>query len=296
MQVTSAPVKDYYEFIRQNKATLLSLYRDCRLERKQRKWDSGWTSGYRLFIDGELATGSSIGEDEIRLFLDLPNIVSARYMYCVGVAFGLSTFCFALAKPDNAVFGIDDYSERPGEATNRARVLVEEIATSVFDNVFLPIGRSPVDTVNCLNRLPKDEKLSILFIDGEHTDEAAAADFNGAKEFVGPETVVLWHDVYDVKKAFADSFSAEWFDRSYILRTYGVLGIYFNSTLFPALDEYLRINCLIWEDWEIRLKFLKLSWKIASRVDHAFLLDRPLSKLEVRIVKAKRGLLSVLGR
>ena len=106
---------------------------------------------------------------------------------------------------------------------------------------------------------------------------------------------MLWHDVDSVKKAFADCFSAVWFDRSYLLRTYGVLGIYFNSRLYPALDEYLRNNCLILEDWEMRLKYLKLSWKI-GRVDHAFLLDRPLIMLEVRIVKAKRGLQSVLGR
>ena len=50
---------------------------------------------------------------------------------------------------------------------------------------FIHIGRSPEDTLKCPNRLPKDEKLSILLIDGEHTDEAAAADFNGAKEFMG---------------------------------------------------------------------------------------------------------------
>lgn len=250
MDTATKIVNDYYHHIEACKKTLFALYEGEKLERKIVARGGGWTWGYRLMVGDQMATGSSIGEDEIKFFLDLPHIVDARYSFCIGVAFGLSTFTLALAKPDHLVFGIDNYTERAGDATDHARELVQRVIRERVTNVHLHIGTSPQNTAACLARMPKEKKLSIVFIDALHRNPAATADFQGVKPFLNEDSVILWHNVNSVHQAFTESFPPELFDRRFVLHTYGIMGIYYNSTRHAHLEAYIKNNCLIWHDWE----------------------------------------------
>lgn len=246
-------VSDYYNYIHKRKQVLFALYEKEQLERKIVPQSNDWTWAYRLVVNGQIATGSSIGEDEIKFFFDLPHLIDAKYSYCIGVAFGLSMFNLALAKPDNRVYGIDNYSERAGAGTNHARELVERLIHDHFVNVCLHIGTSPEDTPVCLSTMPQDAKLSLVFIDGLHSNSAAMADYTGVRSFIDDRTVVLWHDAFLVSNAFRECFEPNLFNRLYIMRTYGVMGIYFNTHAHPALEHYLRDNCLVRDNWEQKL-------------------------------------------
>lgn len=243
----------YYDELAARKARLFQLYEGERLERTAFGRGNGWTWGYRLFVNDEWATGSSIGEDEIKLFFDIPNVIAAKYCYAVGVAFGLSTFNLALSKADLQVFAIDNYSKRPGAQTDYAQRLVRRLIAEQVPNVRLHVGTSPEEAAVCLRDLPAEEKLSLVFIDGLHTNEAATADFRAIQSYIGPQTVILWHNVYSTKNAFADCWLPELFDQRHVLRTYGVLGVYFNRRVHPGVEAYLRDNCLPWAEWEKNL-------------------------------------------
>jgi len=63
-------------------------------------------------------------------------------------------------------------------------------AAGVEDRVVAVVGRST--TVAAFWRTP----LNLLFIDGGHTDEAAAADYDGWARWVAPGGALLIHDVF----------------------------------------------------------------------------------------------------
>src|SRR5262245_49600555 len=95
---------------------LFSLYEgeDVRPKYLRRKHTDNpgeaWTWGHQFIIGGKSACGSSIGEDEIRLFFELSDLVDDRPSATIGVAFGLSLFALALARPGVPAIGIDNYS------------------------------------------------------------------------------------------------------------------------------------------------------------------------------------------
>lgn len=249
-----AIVLEHTRWLAERKRALFALYAGDILERKVVARGGGWTWGYQLMVNGKIASGASIGEDEIRLFLDLPHLIGGRFAYCIGVAFGLSTFALALSRPEMTVFGIDNFTE--GAATGATRRRVENCIRERFGNVRLHVGTSPQDTPACLTALPRDGRLDLVFIDGLHLDAAAGADFAGVLPYLGESSVVLWHNTYATPQAFRDSYDPNHFDTSWVLRTYGVLGIYFNRSAHPALDQYLRDHCLPWNDWEAHLAIL----------------------------------------
>lgn len=242
-------------WLAERKEALFELYAGERLVEKVVPRGGGWTWGYRLFT-GELeASGASIGEDEIRLFLDLPNLIDARFAYCVGVAFGLSTFALALAKPDLTVFAIDNFTE--GYVADHARALVERQIRERVGNVHLHVGTSPQDTAACLAGLPAGAGLDLVFIDGAHQDDAAHADFAATLPYLTERSVVLWHNTYATLGAFEAGQKAFPCDTVAVLRTYGALGIYFNQRVHPLLASYLRDHCLLWDDWQRNLAILE---------------------------------------
>ena len=243
-------INSYYTQFAKYKRDLFSLYNGESLERRIVPQGNGYTWGYRLMVGNEPASGSSIGEDEIRLLYDIVHLIDAQYAFSVGVAYGFSTFVLALARNDLVVYGIDNYTERPGPATNYAQQLVERIIAESFDNVQLYVGTSPTDTDKCLASLPENAKLSLVIIDGLHTDLAASKDYYGVRRYIDSGTVILWHNTYSTRHAFYQCFDRHLFDRSYVLHTYGAMGVYYHSGKHPKLDSYLGQNCLIWDNWE----------------------------------------------
>ena len=285
-------VHTYIEELRAFKRALFGLYEQqaCKLAKKQALRAGGTTWGYRLAAwDGqagfEKITGSSIGEDEIKLFYDLCQLVQPTYSYIIGNGFGFSTFCLALAWPAGEVIAIDNWSE--GEQGLLARDLaLRIIEANNLRNVHIHTGSSPQDTPAALaplRALHESGRLSLLFIDGLHTNEAARADFLGALDYLDRHSVVLWHDVHAVRETFELCYQMKGnalFDRHFVLRTYGPMGIYYNSQAHPLIDSYLKDSCLIWYDWEKFMEALRnvdyfaqlfalqrsLPWRIASRL------------------------------
>lgn len=238
---------------------LMALYPEGSLIPRKPNRAGGWTWGYRYRDAERPLTGSSIGEDEIRLLFDLVTLGAPGSAFVIGHAFGLSTFALAVASGGTCqVFAIDSWAE--GSDSKTARDLSEQLIATrpVLSRVRLTSGRSPDKTPQALAGL--DGPLGILFIDGEHTNEAAAADFEGARPHLDQRTICLWHNVDQTIAAFDDSLHADedrpW-DRRYVLRSYGPLGITFSSTAHPWLDPYLASHNLIWADWQTYLPVLQ---------------------------------------
>lgn len=198
-----------------------------------------WTHGHQFLIGGKSACGSSIGEDEIRLFFELSDLVDDRPSCTIGVAFGLSLFALALARPEVRAIGIDNYSDWRGEGTDYVRDLVQRLMETRVPNAELVIGSSPGVTSKAL-----DGPVSIAFIDGLHTNEAAAADFDGLSPFLDSRSIVLWHDTPQVRHALRTTFDQTRWDRLDILRTYRRMGLFYNSREHPAIEEYVKLGSL----------------------------------------------------
>jgi predicted O-methyltransferase YrrM len=275
-------VNEYRTF----KEKLFGLYKNqgAVLEKKEVPWTLSTTCGYRLASWDKVKsqtklTGSSIGEDEVKIFFDICRIVKPSASYVIGHAFGLSTFCLALAYPENHVIAIDNWSE--GEEGSIAKKLTESIIeTNRLSNVSIYTGSSPKDTPSALACIEKSNKgkLSLAFIDGLHTNEAASADFTGILPYLDEKSVVLWHNVHVVSEAFDSGYNEKeklLFDQKSVLRTHGPLGIYYSKNAHPLLHIYLKDSSLEWPRWE---KYITILTKEKWILDQLALREKPLWK------------------
>lgn len=231
----------HYAAISAHRREVFGLYEGQKLKQRRmnqrRRGPDEWARGYELWIDNQKVCGSSIGDDEIRLMYEVAELIDMRSAYTIGVAFGLSTFALALARPEATVYAIDDYSEREATATKHALPLVRKIIQERCPNVRLHVGRSPEGTPAALAGLAGP--LGLTFIDALHKDHAAAADYRGTAPFLDETSVVLWHDVDRTMGAFRDCFRGSPFDRAERLNSYSSMAIYYNAKAHPALEEYL---------------------------------------------------------
>ena len=60
--------------------------------------------------------------------------------------------------------------------------------------------------------------------------------------------------------------SPQW-DRRFVLRSYGPLGIAYSSTAHPWLDPYLESHSLVWRDWQTYLPVLQRVRRAAWLLD-----------------------------
>lgn len=236
----------YYAALAASKRALFALYDGEQLKRKflqarhREVATECWTWGHQFRYEGESACGSSIGEDEIKLFLEIGDLIDMRSSATIGVAFGLSLFALAIGRPSATAIGIDDYSDHRGEGTNYVRAFVERTIADKVPNARLQIGSSPDDTAAAVGT---HAPLGLAFIDGEHTDRAAKGDFEGLSPHLDARSVVLWHDTPQVLGAFKSCADARW-DQRVILRTYRRMGLYYNAVEHPALHAYLALCAL----------------------------------------------------
>jgi predicted O-methyltransferase YrrM len=262
-------VEIYLNKIIQHKEKLFGLYREtgAQLIRKEVNRAGGTTWGYRLISYGkysakEKISGSSIGDDEIRIFYDICQLIHPKQTVIIGNGFGLSAFALALSHPDNEVVAIDNWSE--GEFSIAARDLSLDICKSakLQDRVHIVTGTSPQDTPRAMQYFDKHKeiKVDLAFIDGYHTNEAAAADYQGLLPYLDSHSIVLWHNVYSVREAFQDAVMKEndrlW-DQEMVLRTFGPLGVYYETKTYPKLHQYFQNLNLEWRDWDMYLSALK---------------------------------------
>lgn len=231
----------HYAAVADHKRRIFALYEGLTIKSRQmnqrRRGPDEWARGYELWSDNQKVCGSSIGDDEIRMFYEIADLIGMTSAYTIGTAFGLSTFALALARPEATVYAIDDYSEREVTARKYALPLVRKIIQERCPNVRLHVGRSPEDTPAALDGL--DGSLGLVFIDALHKDHAAAADYRGTAPFLDETSVVLWHDVDRTMGAFRDCFRGSPFDRAERLHSYSSMAIYYSSRVRPDLEEYL---------------------------------------------------------
>lgn len=256
-QLVAEKVRDFRRF----KAALFGMYeqQQARLVRKVNSHTDGTTWGYRLVLDSaqSKATGSSIGEDEIRIFYDICQLVQPKTTYVIGNAFGFSTMCLATAWPEGKVVAIDNWSE--GEFGQRARELTLKLIEEnrLGDRVMIHTGSSPGDTPAALARLGAEVPLTMVLIDGLHTEEAGRADFAAVRSHLREDSVVFWHSLVGFEHSYA-SLGGALFDQHRVLRTHGPLGIFYNSRRHPLLHTYLEDACLFWDDWQTTVRLVPM--------------------------------------
>ncbi|MGQ0764275.1 MAG: class I SAM-dependent methyltransferase [Gemmatimonadota bacterium] len=256
--VGDTPTRQHTLGFRDFRHSLFGLYerRGVHLEHKEMPWTLGTTWGYWLGSwNGKAATdtacAASIGEDEIRLFHDVCELTDPATALVIGHSFGLSTFCLALAAPAARVVALDNWSDV--DSTILQKPLTEAIlASGETPNVHLHEGESPRDLAAAIECAGISGTLDLVFIDGMHTDQAAAADFAGLRPWLGKRTIVFWHNVHLTGHAFHDGAggtAARLYDVRSVLRTHGPMGIYYSSEAHPLLNEYLRAASLFWPEW-----------------------------------------------
>jgi predicted O-methyltransferase YrrM len=253
------PIQQQTLAFRNFRQALFGLYdrRGAQLEQKEMPWSLGTTWGYWLASWQDrravgIACAASIGEDEVRLFHDLCELAEPTSALVIGHSFGLSTFCIALAAPTAKVVALDNWSD--ADSRSLARPLSESIqAEDDLAHVHVHEGESPRDIAPALRAGNLEGSLDLAFIDGLHTDAAAAADFQGLLPHLTARSVVLWHNVHQTSRAFEDGAGGEaarLFNVRSVLRTHGPLGIYYSSEEHPLLSEYLRSGSLFWPEWK----------------------------------------------
>jgi predicted O-methyltransferase YrrM len=286
----------YLADVRAYKDKLFGLYAAAGavLGRKETARGGGTSWGYRLiscpgYDSGGKPTGTSIGDDEIRIFYDICQLIQPRHSLVIGNGFGVSAFALALGWPEGEVVAMDNWSE--GEAGIVARDLSLKIchAAGMSKRVTIFTGTSPADIPAAVRPWLEGgmDKLDLAFIDGLHTDAAAAADFQGLQPYLRPQSVVLWHNIHATSRAFQETADGEggtlWLQHP-ALRTYGPLGIYYHPVEQPALHQYLQLTNLIWNDWSRYLRALLKSGTPAPAQPVSF--DQ----------KARRGVRSLIQR
>ena len=255
-----APAVPYAEALHALRERLFGLYADqgALLERKVMPWSLGTTWGYWLrewkgMRASKENSAASIGDDEVRLFSDLCQLVRPEVSYVIGNSFGFSTFCLALAWPRGRVVAIDNWSEPDTAAINQP-LTDAIIAAGGFGNVVVHTGSSPADTRAALEAAGcAGRPLSIAFIDGLHRNDAALADFRGLLPHLDERSIVLWHNVNTTADAFREGWRGggnRLYDQMHVLRTHGPLGIYYARAAHPAVHRYLADSSLVWPEWE----------------------------------------------
>lgn len=245
---------EYFDKLSDVHRNVLAYYeqKGLRILRKERPKGLGITYGYRI-QKSSLVSTASIGKDEITIFHDLSRIIKPKATFIIGHGFGLSSLVVALSHPGGSVLSIDNWSHANigGYLYKLAKEMQEEIP-----NLFVYTGSSPKDSKIALTHFGI-ESLSLVFIDGMHTDQATFEDFHGVFRFLEPSSVVLWHNAQDTW----DGINLAWrkhgrtlFSRKYLLFSWGPLAIFFNEKENPNIMQYLDNRCLIWKNWQAYLK------------------------------------------
>jgi predicted O-methyltransferase YrrM len=285
------PLQDYLDAVGSYKERLFRLYDSTGavLGRKETPRGGGTTWGYRLvscpgFDAGGKLTGTSIGDDEIRIFYDICQLIKPRRSMVIGNGFGLSAFGLALAWPEGEVVAMDNWSE--GEAGIAGRDLSLKICREggMDGRVTIFTGTSPQDTPAAMRRWVErgENCLDLAFIDGLHAEAAAAADFEGLRPYLRSRSVVIWHNIHKTARAFEEA-SAFW-QAHCALRSYGPLGISYQPEEHPQLHSYLQVSNLVWNEWSRYLRALLKSRPAAPPADPSL------------AVKTRRRIRSVLKR
>jgi len=131
---------------------------------------------------------------------ELAKIISARRpsLICeIGTNLGgtLLLWC-ALAKPDAKIISIDMPGGPFGGGYRRYRTnYYRSFAYRDQELLLLRLDSHAPETFRYVHEFCANEKLDFLFIDGDHTYEGVKADFETYSKLVGPNGLIVFHDI-----------------------------------------------------------------------------------------------------
>jgi len=147
-----------------------------------------------------LPWGMACSTNDIELFHRMTRNVDARNIFIVGNAWGFSAMCFAAMCPLANIDVIDAedacnpdvqpiFGPRLKEFTAMARKVAGKHCPG---RVNITTGYSPQDTLNAIR---EGVKYDVVFIDGEHTNDAMKADYYGIKNYLSEKCIIFFHDI-----------------------------------------------------------------------------------------------------
>jgi predicted O-methyltransferase YrrM len=150
-----------------------------------------------------LETGGGISIADLAFFVGLRHVFAPARIFVVGNAFGYSAFVLAEIFPDAGIDVIDAGIE--GTCNQLGNDVTLAISEEIYKNVRLTIGTSPQDVPNAARFSAYD----LIFIDGQHSNDAQRNDFIGLLPYADAQSVVYLHDVdmcsmQDSYRAIAD--------------------------------------------------------------------------------------------
>ena len=247
------------EFIRRRMMRgrrLLAEFKSVPLSECDRAVGMGVETGYRWMLTGERqACGSSISMHEAHLLQEVGEMAGAKVQLGIGAGFGFSAAAMWFCPARPLVIVIDDWSEGPkGEdgTPRMVRDFVEhQLPGRLAPRLRVHTGRSPEDVPRILGEEEADvDPLGLVLIDGEHTPTAVLRDFKGVLPFLGPQSVVFFHDSHSYLEVFdvLASIGAGVFDKVVTLRTYGAMTVMLNSRVNGHILHYFEALSLIWNN------------------------------------------------
>src|SRR5262245_20830242 len=204
--------------------------------------DAGFTHFFRDHRT-PLNVGGGLAPIEIHFLEDLfAGRYSPRNVLIIGNAFGWSTLALGLMLPRARVVAIDAGLE--GDAPAEGADLTRRVAAEEGVDVRVVDALSPRD----LPRVVKaefDRPLDFVLVDGLHTNEQLARDFNAAASLSADSCVFLFHDVlhWHMVAGFDGLPVGSGRERRLLTRCASGMGIVFPSTLDHLAREAIEAYC-----------------------------------------------------
>jgi predicted O-methyltransferase YrrM len=143
---------------------------------------SAWKDGRRL------DTGWGLSWQELSVLEFLASIWTPRAVFGIGNGFGWSTVAMRLLWPEPSLTVLDNCSE--GHDAVLAASLTRDILQGIGGGLLLNL-ESPKFVADAIG----NRTVSLVLIDGGHSDEQQTLDFRAVQPFLADEHVVLFHDV-----------------------------------------------------------------------------------------------------
>lgn len=150
----------------------------------------------------KIVVGAGISPIEMMFCSALLESFAPKNIFIIGNSFGWSTFAFALACPQSKIVVIDAVIEG---YDNQAMFDMTQhiIEKEGFGNVTLVKAVSPQD-VDAVVESHMTGTIDVALIDGDHTNEQQAKDFQALYPHLSTQSIVLFHDVlnWDLVESF----------------------------------------------------------------------------------------------
>jgi hypothetical protein len=197
---------------------------------------------FAAFYDGGrlIKAGGGLSLQELYFFECLAKAFDPRNIFVIGNAFGWSTIALSLIFPRARVVAIDNATE--GAEANRGLDLTNEIAAAEGLNCRVILAESPGDVAPVASR-ECEGGVELALIDGLHTPQQQATDYQAVKSTLAASSLLLFHDVvnFDLIDSF-NHIAEDWGEHSQLLgRTPSGMGICYSSSLCDTVGRVANV-------------------------------------------------------